>query len=1107
MRIDSIKIRNIASLRGEHFINFDEIFSLYGIFAITGETGSGKTTILNAVSLALYGQNYKRNITHADFITLGELSGEIELAFTLEGKSYLSTWNCRISKSNGEKLKTPKIARTLYEIDEDKSQRALECLPDQLLNLTFDQFCKTMVLNQGEFSKFLISNFSERKEILERMYEGEKLETLSVLTKQKINETNIEIVNLGHTIKGLEEFNLADINLDQEIEILSNSKTSLKHTINGLENTHKKIEECYKLKLDYDKNVERSSNVKIVIQDITTGLNKIRLELNKQQEELNSFTHLFKQRTPELQKAIKDKQIIIAFENNLKNIDSLLTTNKEKLHKDESIVKSNSDQIDLHTNEIKRLQKQLIFQQVKLTSNSVILAKDNLNNLSSSLEKSTLIQKDLSHQDEVMSQLKLQGGQLNDKIELIESKRGKLSLEKLNHEKTIDHKKLEQNKLALNNLDKLIQDIVVLDEEISNLKNLNHKKESSLVVIQSTHKETLHKTEDINLALKYFELQQAILTCAEESIINGQCVICDSDYDKDSFNKLSLGKSTLSIEDQEKQTSLLERLKIATAEEKSLQLEIKEVEFSCKHNSQYITKGQRERGSKLKHVTEQYDFFCETQEDIQKVIAKLNESNLVLSNKIMSIEEQITGVTKKNTEINALRIQRDDLRKHYLETNTKQNVIKEQAILLEKCHQGHSTKLNDFFPSFKIEFLSDVSNDIDLHNKLIQSNSIKDEKNKSITEANSRIAILHKEILNGKSKETDITKQYILIKEQFEKIIGSSDPDTELNTLNQKRDELTEKVQNSFQKVKLEEITLAENQSKHKSFKEQCEQATNVFKISWLELIHLAESTSALFSKNVKLKALITAESTDVLRKLKTTPQINQVSAIIISKTYEVIKRIFDDVKDIYQNETGQLTKYLTLKEQRQEAEAKIKIVSKKIKEIEKIKTNYQDLYSVIGKDEFRNYVLALIEKNLLVQTNHELESLCYGRYKLMHLTKGIKMSPDFYVVDKFNNGMTRKISTLSGGEVFMVSLAMAIALAEMTRGSSEVDSFFIDEGFGTLDEDSLEDVLEMINNIKSRGKSIGLISHVKGLTNRIPVNIELNKNTIGNSTIQIIYN
>jgi len=176
-------------------------------------------------------------------------------------------------------------------------------------------------------------------------------------------------------------------------------------------------------------------------------------------------------------------------------------------------------------------------------------------------------------------------------------------------------------------------------------------------------------------------------------------------------------------------------------------------------------------------------------------------------------------------------------------------------------------------------------------------------------------------------------------------------------------------------------------------------------------------------------------------------------------------------------------------------------------KEIRRKAERLQNLFEVLGRDELRSFVLSLVEKNLIIQTNNELKNLCQGRYEITHQNKGMKLSPEFFIYDKYREGGKRKISTLSGGETFMVSLAMAMALAELTRGHAEIDSLFIDEGFGTLDQDSLEDVLTVLNQIQTRGLLVGIISHVKVLTDSLAVNLHLTKKQNGNSSLKLIVN
>jgi DNA repair exonuclease SbcCD ATPase subunit len=109
MRLIKLKVRNIASLKGEHLINFSEIQNASPLFAITGETGAGKSTLLNSIGLVLYGKVYKSGVGQLDLVTLGEKEGQIDLIFQTQGKTYLAIWKVRVRKQNGELYSTTPV--------------------------------------------------------------------------------------------------------------------------------------------------------------------------------------------------------------------------------------------------------------------------------------------------------------------------------------------------------------------------------------------------------------------------------------------------------------------------------------------------------------------------------------------------------------------------------------------------------------------------------------------------------------------------------------------------------------------------------------------------------------------------------------------------------------------------------------------------------------------------------------------------------------------------------------------------------------------------------------------------------------------------------------
>ena len=164
----------------------------------------------------------------------------------------------------------------------------------------------------------------------------------------------------------------------------------------------------------------------------------------------------------------------------------------------------------------------------------------------------------------------------------------------------------------------------------------------------------------------------------------------------------------------------------------------------------------------------------------------------------------------------------------------------------------------------------------------------------------------------------------------------------------------------------------------------------------------------------------------------------------------------------------------------------------------------WQRLDGLIGSakgDKFRKFAQGLTLDHLLQLANGHLARL-HGRYLLRRKTTG---ELELDIVDSWQGEAARDTRTLSGGESFLVSLALALALADLVSHKTSIDSLFLDEGFGTLDADSLDLALAALDSLNASGKSIGIISHVAGLKERIPVQIEVRKNGgIGHSQLQV---
>ncbi|MCB1211038.1 MAG: hypothetical protein KDK97_17065, partial [Verrucomicrobiales bacterium] len=159
-----------------------------------------------------------------------------------------------------------------------------------------------------------------------------------------------------------------------------------------------------------------------------------------------------------------------------------------------------------------------------------------------------------------------------------------------------------------------------------------------------------------------------------------------------------------------------------------------------------------------------------------------------------------------------------------------------------------------------------------------------------------------------------------------------------------------------------------------------------------------------------------------------------------------------------------------------------------------------KELIGSADGSRFARFAQSLTLRQLISLANHHLEVLS-PRYRLM-AAPGDDL--DLRIVDLYQAGVDRPMESLSGGESFLASLALALGLSELASQHHPIDSLFIDEGFGTLDTETLEVALSALENLRSQGKTIGLISHVDLLKERITTQVRIRRSSNGVSRIEI---
>ena len=188
-----------------------------------------------------------------------------------------------------------------------------------------------------------------------------------------------------------------------------------------------------------------------------------------------------------------------------------------------------------------------------------------------------------------------------------------------------------------------------------------------------------------------------------------------------------------------------------------------------------------------------------------------------------------------------------------------------------------------------------------------------------------------------------------------------------------------------------------------------------------------------------------------------------------------------------------------------EENEAAGERLKEKQKEIEKQSAEclkWEKLHSYIGSADgkkYREFAQGITFEIMVSHANRQMEKMT-DRYILLRSSES---QLELNVADNYQAGEIRSVKNLSGGESFIVSLALALGLSKMAGRKVRVDSLFLDEGFGTLDEDALETALETLSSLQQDGKLIGVISHVNALKERITTQISVNPVSGGRSVIK----
>ena len=292
MKILSLKFKNINSLLGENEIDFtNPLFTNDGLFAITGKTGAGKSSILDAISLAIYGKTPRVDITEKEnpVMTRGELDCYSEIVFEVAGKKWKSSWKQRRTRSGTLSPVNRIIADFEGKIIADKVTNCkLEIV--KIIGLSFEQFTKVIMLAQGSFAAFLQADKNEKGALLEQITGTEIYAEISKTVYDRNAQEEEKLKNIIRQIAAIKILTEEEIKkLTDEVLLLKVEKNKIESELQIIEKSKKWLENIddlnIKIKEAHEKLPELELNSKTANENYEAAqnqLNQVKAELEKQ---------------------------------------------------------------------------------------------------------------------------------------------------------------------------------------------------------------------------------------------------------------------------------------------------------------------------------------------------------------------------------------------------------------------------------------------------------------------------------------------------------------------------------------------------------------------------------------------------------------------------------------------------------------------------------------------------------------------------------------------------------------------------------------------------------------------------------------------------------
>ncbi|MCF7918987.1 MAG: AAA family ATPase [Candidatus Cloacimonetes bacterium] len=1069
MKILTIRFKNLNSLYGEWSIDLSSPeFSTNGIFAITGPTGAGKSTILDAICLALYGRTPRlKSVNKSGNELMSRQTGECfaEVTFATQTGTYRAHW----SQHRARKKPDGNLAEAKHELSDVTSGKVLETskrnVAEAIIEKTgmdYERFTRSILLAQGGFAVFLEADASERAPILEQITGTEIYSIISqrVHERQRLEQDKLQRLQertQGYQVLSPEEEEQLIIELnsrrEKEKELAARLAETSKAVIwrSGIEALQQELasmeqeEEILKQEIEEFEPAGEILKKGLKAAELEGEFAALTTERNQQRQD-ETDRKKYQEQFPLLEKELLAKQALhLQAERDLKKVKIEQKTGLELIKKVRELdykLKELKNTIANSEKEEKQLEKQLEeksklqlekskgiteIQEILASSEKYLLAHKEDEDLQTGLG---IITGSLNNLKKAENELKVKKNLFLQQAKLIEQKRKELAEKEQNCEKQ------EKSRIEL-------------------AKLLETKKAEIAHILKEKHlREYRAEQESLLRELAYLK-KIASLEEERTQLADGKpCPLCGSE------NHPYAEGNIPEAGDIEKKLQKLGTLisQAENLENDVLKLDAESAKIAAKWNEAVrqrdlfqwqLEQAQKESARQKGEIDSGEMIYGKLKDEITALTRKFG-----ITEETDSITTQLSGRLAKWQEISRAKV--DNERKlvelSALTANLTENIdtlrenLKEK-ILIKTAQQKELIKENAERQKIFGDKLTDKV-ELELENAVLKA-----ETSEKITR-----------------QETDQFRQKL------------QDINTRLATLNENIEK---------RKVKLQNL--------NNSFLHSCLKADFSDETSFMEARLTPEERASLKARDQQLSARrndLTSRKKDRTEKLKTAIAL-KISEIPLAELKETQKSLAAETGDI-REEMGALKQKnednLAAKAKIQEQQALIEIQKKEC-------VRWDKLHFLIGSADgkkYRNFAQGLTFEMMVMHANRQLAEMS-DRYLLV---RSVDQPLELDVIDNYQGGEIRSTRNLSGGESFIVSLSLALGLSRMASHKVRVDSLFLDEGFGTLDEDALDTALNTLSGIQQSGKLIGIISHVAALKDRIGTRISVTPVSGGKSII-----